>query len=154
MSKKEASFNEQLIAQSKLLLENADIHNETHTVKFDLSGDKAQEAFFPKGISPESLKLHTSFINNTTAAVSTALGEIATDQERFNECKAEKWDGILELGDSLTFTGLVQLRDMVGEETTYGQTATLVDHHYSSELTEYMTGWQSNLADKAAKLFE
>lgn len=151
MSKKEQTLNEQIIAQSKLLLENADIHNETHTVKFAIpEGD----GFFPKGITPESLDQHLSFVNNTSAAVSTALGIIATDQERFNETKSEKWDGSLDVGNSLTMTSLVQLRDVVADEPVYGVSSTLVDHHYSEELRDYMTSWQSDLSDKAAKLFE
>lgn len=148
MSDSVKSFQEERIAKAKLLLNDAEIHNATHTVQFAVP-----EGYFPEGITAQSLDHHMAFVNNATADVATAMIDIAADQERFNETKSEKWDGLLKLGDNLSISSLVQLRDVVGDEPTYGHIETLVDHTYGEDLTGYMTDIQSDLASKAAKLF-
>lgn len=142
-----SKFNKHMTAGLKSLVENADIHNATHTVVY-----KADKVEKPEGITDESLAKHVDFINTTSAMVPAATGQIALD--RYEDTKHEKWDGVLDFGGGLVFTGGVQLREEVDGEFSYGVTQSLVDHVYSQELTDWSMTFQEDLAAKASKLFE
>lgn len=147
MSKQENKFAASMDSAVAALVKSADVHTATHTTVF-----KADAVTMPEGITPESLVKHVSFINETSAAVPAAVAEIAL--ANYEETKHEKWDGVLELAPGLSLTGGVQLREEVDGNTTFGTIHSLVDHHYSPELTDWMTGHQADLATKASKLFD
>lgn len=140
-------FNDSMAAGVKSLVEHADTHDATHTIVF-----KADKVEMPEGITPESLHAHVGFINTTSAQVPAAVGQIGMD--RYEDTKHEKWDGVLDFGQGLIFTGGVQLREEVDGEISYGVTQSMVDHAYTQELTDWMMSNQEDLAAKAAKLFD
>lgn len=145
MAKTNKPFGKVIDAQVAELVKGAEIHKETHHIKF---GTPAM----PEGVTNESLKTHVDFINQTGLAVEAATFQIAQDQ--FPETKQEAWDGRLEMFEGLTFNSDVRLREVVGEETLYGTTQTFIDHPHSQEMVDWYSSFRDRNVELATNLFK
>ena len=142
---KNKPFGKVIEAQVADLVKGAEIHKETHHIKFS-------ETALPEGVTTESLQTHVDFINRTGLAVEAATFQIA--QEQFPETKQEAWDGRLEMFPGLTFNSDVRLREVVGEETLYGTTQTFIDHPHSQEMVDWYSSFRDRNVELATNLFK
>lgn len=145
MSKVNKGFGKVLDDRKAELIKNATIHKDTHHIVY-----KAPE--LPEGLTLDHLKKSVDFINGTGLAVEAATYEIGIEQ--FPETKQETWDGRLELFDGLTFNSDVRLREVVGEDTLYGQTETFIDHPHSQDMVDWYGSFRDLNIERAKKLFD
>lgn len=145
MSKVNKGFGKVMDAQVEQLVKGAEIHKETHHIKYG-------PVDMPEGVTTESLQTHVNFINQTGLAVEAATFQIA--QQQFPETKQEAWDGRLELFEGLTVNSDVRLREVVGEETLYGTTQTFIDHPHSQEMVDWYSTFRDRNVELATNLFK
>lgn len=145
MAQVNKGFGKVMDAQVKELVENAEVHKDTHHISF-------KQPTLPKGITVDSLETHVNYINQTGLAVEAATTQISHDL--FAETKHEHWDGRLELFSGLTFNADSHLREVVGEETLFGGSQLFVDHPHSQEMVDWYSNFSTVNAERAKKLFD
>lgn len=145
MSKTNKAFGKVMDAQVAELVKGAEIHKETHHIKF-------APVTMPEGVTTETLQAHVNFINQTGLAVEAATFQIGQDQ--FADTKQETWDGRLEMFEGLTFNSDVRLREVIGEETLYGTTQTFIDHPHTQEMVDWYSSFHDRNVELATALFK
>jgi hypothetical protein len=144
MSKVNKGFGKIQDARVKELVENAEIHKDTHHITFKLPTELSDKA--------DQIKESINLINGYGLAVEAATFQIAHDQ--FGETKQEHWDGRLGLFDGLTFNSDTQLRDVIGEDTIFGGSQTFIDHPHSQEMIDWYGTFRETNIERAKKLFD
>lgn len=132
-------------ARVKELVENAEIHKDTHHISFKMPSFLDEEKL---GQLKESVEL----INGLGLAVEAATTKIA--HEQFPETKQEIWDGRLSVFDGLTMNADIRLRETVGEDTIYGNSQLFIDHPHSQDMVDWYSTFSESNAELAKKLFD
>ncbi|QZA70753.1 hypothetical protein AH04_280 [Erwinia phage AH04] len=132
-------------ARVKELVENAEIHKDTHHITFKT----------PASLSPEKIdqmKESVTLINGWGLAVEAATNEIAHTQ--FPETKQESWDGRLSLFDGLTMNADARLKETIGDDTIFGGTQLFIDHPHSQDMVDWYSTFTETNIERAKKLFD
>ena len=127
------------------LVEKAEVFKDTKHIalKFDA---------WPENVSPESLATHVDFLNQTGLAVEAAVTNIGYDQ--FEETKIENWDGRLELIPGVVINSSTQMKEVVEDVTTFGNSQTFIDHPHSPELVNWYSNFADTNVERVKKLFD
>ena len=131
------------------LVENHDYNKATNHVTFDQK--KAIESM-PKGVTPESLQTHVTYINNTSGQVREATAQIARTQYAEND-KLTNVDGTLEIG-GVVFNSQHHLKQSIGEDAhLFGHSTTQVSYQHSTDHADWLAEHDKINIDLATKLF-
>lgn len=132
-------------ARIKELVDNAEIHKDTHHISYKLPASLTNEKL-------EQLKESVETINGWGLAVEAATNEIA--QTQFPETKHEHWDGRLSMFDGLTMNSDAHLREVIGEDTIYGGSQLFIDHPHSQDMVDWYSTYAEVNVERAKKLFD
>lgn len=146
MSSVNKEFGEEMEAGVKRLVENNEFNKSTNHVTF-----KADAIEFPKGITPDSLNEHVNFVNNLSAQVEVATGQLARDRWNDNN-ELTTVDATLNFG-GVTINSQHHLKQQVGDDHLYGQATTAVDYTHSAEAAEWLQTQRTASQEAATKLF-
>lgn len=128
------------------LVEQHDFNKATGHVSFNVEGIKP-----PKGITEDSMKLHTGFINDLGLQVEAATANLANTYHADNN-ELITLDGSLEWG-GMTINSQHHLKQKVGEEDFFGVSTTATDFMYSEEATNWVDTQRDAAKATAKKLF-
>jgi hypothetical protein len=132
-------------ARVKELVDNAEIHKDTHHISFKMPSFLTTEKI-------DQLKESVELINGLGLAVEAATTEIAHNQ--FADTKQETWDSRLSVFDGLTMNADVRLRETVGEDTIYGGSQLFIDHPHSQDMVDWYSTYSESNVERAKKLFD
>lgn len=139
-------YGESMDAGVKDLVEHSEYDKATNHVTFS-----TENLEMPEGVSEESLKLHTNFINTLGSQVEVATAEVARTQYKDND-QLTTVDGTLALG-AFTINSQHHLQQKVGEEHIYGVSSTAIDYPHSDEQAQWLQSQRTASQEQAAKLF-
>jgi len=139
-------------ARVKDLVENAEIHKETHHISYKLPASLTEKKELKFDSEVAVVEHAVDLINGYGLAVEAATTEIAHTQ--FPETKHESWDGRLEFYQGLTFNSDARLREVVGEDTLYGTTQTFIDHPHNQDMVNWYAEFRDVNVARATKLFD
>jgi len=140
------AFNDSMTKSVKSLVDNANFNTATKHVTYD-----ASKVEMPEGVTLDSLKAHTTFINELSGQVETATAQIARDR-RAEDDTLTTLDGTLDMG-AFTINSQHHLQQKVGDEYIYGQGTTAVDYMHSEEQSLWVQTQRTASQEQAAKLF-
>lgn len=145
-------FGKTMEARIKDLVDNAEIHKDTHHIGFKLPTELSEKKELKFDSEVEVIEHAVDVINGYGLAVEAATFEIG--QSQFPETKIEAWDGRLNMFEGLTINSDVHLRDVVGEDTIYGATQTFIDHPHSQEMVDWYSSFRDRNVELATNLFK
>lgn len=152
MSKVNKAFGKTQEARIKDLVENAEIHTDTHHIGFKVPASLTETKELKFESEVKVIEHAVDLINGYGLAVEAATTQISHDQ--FGETKQEIWDGRLELFPGLTFNSDSRLREVIGEETLFGTTQTFIDHPHSQQMVDWYSTFRDENIERAKKLFD
>lgn len=145
-------FGKTMEARIKELVDNAEIHKDTHHIGFKLPAELSEKKELKFGSEVEVIEHAVDVINGYGLAVEAATFEIG--QNQFPETKIEAWDGRLNMFEGLTINSDVHLREVVGEDTIYGATQTFIDHPHTQEMVDWYSSFRDRNVELATNLFK
>lgn len=152
MSKVNKTFGNIQDERIKGLIDNAEIHKETHHISFKVPTELTEKKELKFGSEVEVVEHAVGVINGYGLAVERAVTEIGHQQ--FADTKHETWDGRLALFEGLTMNADVRLREVIGEDTIYGGSQLFIDHPHTQEMVDWYSNYQESNAERAKKLFD
>lgn len=132
-------------ARVKELIDNAEIHKDTHHISFKIPASLTEEKL-------DQVKESVELINGLGLAVEAAATEIA--HTHFPETKHETWDARLSLFDGLTMNADIRLKETVGEDTVFGGSSLFIDHPHTQEMVDWYSTFTEKNVERAKKLFD
>lgn len=152
MSKSNKGFGKVMEARVADLVKNAEVHTETHHIGFKLPEELSAKKELRFDNEVQVVEHAVDLINGYGLAVEAATFQLGHDQ--FPETKHETWDGRLEMFQGLTINSDVHLREVVGEDTLFGNTQTFIDHPHSQDMVDWYSSFRDSNMERAKKLFD
>lgn len=145
-------FGKTMEARIKDLVDNAEIHKDTHHIAFQLPSELSEKKELKFGSEVEVIEHAVDLVNGYGLAVEAATFEIG--QNQFADTKIEAWDGRLAMFEGLTINSDARLREVVGEDTIFGATQTFIDHPHSQDMVDWYSAFRDRNVELATNLFK